>query len=77
MIDLNNDKFFQGFYILNIILVDFHMLEYPNCILALAVIKLINKKLNMDLFDIVNKIVKNNKLECIDHKLRHQIPHGR
>ena len=65
MVDLNNDKYFQGFYILNIILVDFHMLEYPNCILALAVIKLINKKINNDLFDTVNKIIKNRKLESI------------
>ena len=66
LIDLNNDKLFQGFYILNIILVDFHMLEYPNCILALAVTKLINEKLDMELFDIVNKIVKNKKLEYIE-----------
>ena len=64
-INFNNDKLFQGLYILNIILVDFHMLEYPNCALALAVIKLINKKINVELFDLVNKIINNKKLECL------------
>ena len=71
MINLNNDKLFQGFYILNIILVDFHMLEYPNCILALAVVKLINKKINNELFDIINKIVKKKKLESIEKFLNY------
>ena len=66
MINLNNDKLFQGLYILNIILVDFHMLEYPNCVLALAVIKLINKKINNTLMDTVSKILKNNNLEEFD-----------
>ena len=65
LIDLNNDKLFQGLYILNIILVDFHMLKYPNCVLALAVIKLINRKINIELFGIVNKILKKHKLEEI------------
>jgi hypothetical protein len=71
MINLNNDKLFQGFYILNIILVDFHMLEYPNCILALAVVKLINNKINSELFDIVKKIAKKNKLEHIEKFLNY------
>jgi hypothetical protein len=62
MINFNNTKFFQGLYILNIILVDFHMLKYPNCILALAVIKLINKKIDKELVDIINKIIKNKNL---------------
>ena len=71
MINLNNDKLFQGFYILNIILVDFHMLEYPNCILALAVIKLINKKINIELFEIVKKIAKKKKLDNIEKFLNY------
>ena len=70
MENFNNDKLFQGFYILNIILVDFHMLEYPNCILALAVIKLVNKTINTELFDIVSKIVKKNKLDNIEKFLK-------
>ena len=63
LINLNNNKIFQGFYIMNIILVDFHMLEYPNFVLALAVIKLINKKIDKELLEIVNKIIKKKKLE--------------
>ncbi len=65
LINLNNDKLFQGFYILNVILVDFHMLKYPNCVLALAVTKLINKKINIELVGIVNKIIKKHQLEYI------------
>ena len=66
MLDLKNTKIFQGFYILNIVLVDFHMLKYPNCILALAVIKLINDKLDDDLMEQVQRIVKEKKLEEIE-----------
>ncbi len=66
LINLNNDKLFQGLYILNIILVDFHMLEYPNCALALAVTKLINRRINTELIDIVNRIIKKNQLEQIE-----------
>ena len=70
MINLSNNKFFQGLYILNIILVDFHMLKYPNCILALAVIKLINKKIDKELVDIINKIIENKNLTQIEKFLK-------
>ena len=66
MLNLKNTKIFQGFYILNIVLVDFHMLKYPNCILALAVIKLINEKIDDDLMELVKRIVKEKKLEQIE-----------
>jgi hypothetical protein len=66
LMNYNNDKLFQGLYILNIILVDFHMLEYPNCSLALAVTKLITKKINLELLEIVNKIIKKHQLECLE-----------
>jgi hypothetical protein len=61
MLNLKNTKIFQGFYIMNIILVDFHMLKYPNCILALAVIKLINDNIDEDLMELVKRIVKEKK----------------
>ena len=66
LMNFSNDKLFQGLYILNIILVDFHMLEYPNCALALAVTKLVNRKINLELLDIVNKIIKKHQLEHIE-----------
>ena len=65
MSNFDNNNFFQGLYILNIVLVDFHMLKYPNCILALAVIKLINKTIDKELIDIINKIIKNKNLSQI------------
>ena len=66
IMNFNNNRFFQGLYILNIILVDFHMLKYPNCILALAVIKLINKRIDKEMINIINKIIKNKNLTQIE-----------
>ena len=65
-LNFNSNKIYKGFYLLNIILVDFHMLEYPNCILALAVIKIITKKLDSDLIKLIKKITKENDLESYD-----------
>ena len=68
-LNFSNNKIYQGFYLLNVILVDFHMLEYPNCILALAVVKLITKKLDSDLIKLIKKIIKSNNLKSYDHYL--------
>jgi hypothetical protein len=70
IMNFNNNRFFQGLYILNIILVDFHMLKYPNCILALAVIKLINKRIDKEMINIINKIIKNKNLTQIGKFLK-------
>ena len=61
-LNLNEEKINHGFYILNIVLVDFHMLEYPNFILALAVMILITKKISQNLVKIIKNILKKKKL---------------
>jgi hypothetical protein len=43
-LNLSEEKINHGFYVLDIVLVDFHMLEYSNFMLALAVVQLITKK---------------------------------
>ena len=62
---LNFDKLKinQGLYILNIILVDFHMLKYPNFMLAFSVIKLITKKVDKNLINLIESILKEKKLD--------------
>ena len=62
-LNLNQEKINQGLYILNIILVDFHMLKYPNFMLSFAVIKLINKKVDLNLENLIKNILKDKKLE--------------
>ena len=62
-LNLSEEKINHGFYILNIALVDFHMLEYPNFMLALAVIKLITKKVNKTLVNLIKNILKEHKIE--------------
>ena len=62
-LNLSEEKINQGFYILNIALVDFHMLEYPNFMLALAVVKLITKKINKTLLNLIKNILKEHKVE--------------
>ena len=62
-LNLSEEKINQGFYILNIALVDFHMLEYPNFMLALAVVKLITKKMNKTLLNLIKNILKEHKVE--------------
>ena len=47
-------------YLLNIILIDFYMLEFPNYILALAVIKIISKRSIKYLVEMVKDIFINN-----------------
>ena len=61
-LNLSQEKINQGFYVLNIVLVDFHMLEYPNFILALAVLKLITKKFNRKLMKLVINILEKQKM---------------
>ena len=61
-LNLNKKKINEGLYLLNIVLVDFHMLEYPNFFLAFAVINLITKKNNNDLLLTIKKIIKKNNL---------------
>ena len=60
---LSEPKINHGFYILNIILVDFHMLEHPNFMLALAVVKLITKKLEKNLVNLIKKILIEHKID--------------
>ena len=60
---LSEYKINHGFYILNIILVDFHMLEHPNFMLALAVVKLITKKMDKNLVNLIKKILKEHKID--------------
>jgi uncharacterized protein YpuA (DUF1002 family) len=62
-LNLSETKINHGFYVLNIVLVDFHMLEYPNFILALAVVKLITKKFNKKLMNLVKNILIENKMD--------------
>jgi len=62
-LNLSEPKKNHGFYILNIILVDFHMLEYPNFMLALAVVKLITKKLDKNLINLIKTILKEHKFD--------------
>ena len=62
-LNLSEEKINHGFYILNIVLVDFHMLEFPNFMLALAVLKLITKKINKNLIKLIRNILKENKID--------------
>ena len=62
-LNLSEEKINHGFYILNIALVDFHMLEHPNFMLALAVIKLITKKVNKTMINLIKNIMSKNKIE--------------
>ena len=61
-LNLNQEKINQGLYILNIILVDFHMLKYPNFMLSFVVIKLITKKVDINLENLIKNILKEKKL---------------
>ena len=60
---LSKKKINQGLYILNIILVDFHMLKYPNFLLAFAVVKLVAKSEEKNLMELIENILKEKKLE--------------
>ena len=62
-LNLNKYKINHGLYILNIILVDFHMLKYPNFMLAFAVIKLITKKVDKNLEKLIENILKEKKFD--------------
>ena len=62
-LNLSESKINHGFYILNIVLVDFHMLEHPNFMLALAVVKLITKKIDKNLVNLIKKILKEHKFD--------------
>ena len=68
-LNFNNKKIYEGLYILNIILADFHMLEYPNFILALAVIKLIMKKIDKKLMLVIIKILKEKDMKTFYDKI--------
>ena len=61
-IDIN-----KGLLLLNIILVDYHIIKYPNFMIALAVIKLLNKK-NIDpIINIIrNFCIKNNQKKFLE-----------
>ena len=60
---LSQTKINKGLYILNIVLVDFHMLKYPNFMLAFAVIKLITKTVDKNLVNLIKNILNKNKIE--------------
>ena len=61
-LNLSNRKINEGLFILNIVLVDFHMLEYPNFMLALAVIKLITRNIDNNLRVMIKNIFKKNNI---------------
>ena len=61
-LNLSEEKINHGLYILNIALVDFHMLKFPNFMLALAVVKLITKKNNKKLVKVLRNILEENKI---------------
>ena len=68
--DLEKNK---GLYLLNIVLVDYYMLEYPNYILSLCVIKIIIKKSVKFLIEIIKDLlIKNNKDLKLDIDLDEQ-----
>ena len=60
---INKNKINEGLFILNIILADYHMLEYPNFMQALAVLKLITKKLDNNIMKIIKNILKENDMK--------------
>ena len=63
ILNLSDIEINKGLYLLNVVLVDYYMLEYPNYMLALAVVKIIIKKSVKILIEIVKDlIIKNNKL---------------
>ena len=62
-LNLSEKKINHGLYILNIILVDYRMLEYPNFLLALAVMKLITKKFQTKLIKFIKNILSEKKFE--------------
>ena len=62
-LNLDKIKINQGLYILDIVLVDFHMLKYPNFMLAFAVIKLITKKVDKHLVNLIENILKEKKID--------------
>ena len=61
-LNLSKKKINQGLYILNVILLDFHMLKYPNFMLAYAVMKLITKKFDENLISFIKNILKRKNL---------------
>ena len=63
VINLNKTKINHGLYILNIILVDYHMLKYPNFMLAFAVVKLISKKVDKKLVELIENFLVEKKYE--------------
>ena len=57
----------KGLFLLNIVLIDFYMLEYSNFILSLSVIKLITKKSVKSLIKILTDLlIKNNEEICLN-----------
>ena len=66
-LNLSKKKINQGLYILNVILLDFHMLKYPNFMLAFAVMKLITKKFDENLISFIKNILKRKNLDKFLH----------
>ena len=60
----------KGLYLLNIILIDYYMLEYPNFILSLSVIKIIIKKSINFLIEIIKDILVRNNEEIFLNMLK-------
>ena len=62
----------KGLYLLNIILIDYYMLEYPNFLLSLAVIKIIiNKKVTF-LIEIIKDLLKRNNEDIFLNMLKEE-----
>ena len=67
LLNLSDNEKIKGLYMLNIILVDFYMLEYPNFILALGVIQVVNNKSVTNIVEIIKDIlIKNNDEMCLN-----------
>ena len=62
----------KGLYLLNIVLVDYYMLEFPNCILSLAVIKLVIKKTIKFLIEIIKNLLIKNKEDLLYNLLQNE-----
>ena len=85
ILNLNEKEINQGFYLMNVILLDFHMLGYPNFILAIAVVKIVlgnkdknYKKLEEDILKIIKEkkmdnfsdMIKEEKINKLSHSIK-------
>ena len=72
ILNLNEIDINKGTFLLNIVLVDYHIIKYPNFLISLAVVKLVyNKSINSLITKIRYFLIKNNQenfLEMINEE---------